>query len=40
MTTRLSGELFDLSIPSFNNQFGKEAIEYSIKYGIIQLMLF
>ena len=29
----VSGELFDLSVPTFNNIFGKETIEYAIKYG-------
>ena len=29
----VSGELFDLSVPTFNNLFGKETIEYAIKYG-------
>ena len=29
----VSGELFDLSVPTFNNEFGKETIEYAIRYG-------
>ena len=27
----VSGELFDLSVPTFNNHFGNESIEYAIK---------
>tara|TARA_B100000900_G_scaffold99870_2_gene82580 strand:- start:251 stop:2386 length:2136 start_codon:yes stop_codon:yes gene_type:complete len=30
----LSGELFDLTVTSYNNNFGKEKIDYSLKYGI------
>lgn len=30
----VSGELFDLSIPSLNNSFGYEHIMYTIRYGI------
>ena len=30
----LSGELFDLTVTSYNNNFGKEKIESSLKYGI------
>ena len=30
----ISGELFDLSVPTLNNDFGYEHITYSIKYGI------
>jgi hypothetical protein len=30
----VSGELFDLSIPSLNNYFGREHIFYTIRYGI------
>ena len=29
----VSGELFDLSVPTFNNHFGNESIEYAIKFG-------
>ena len=29
----VSGELFDLSVPTFNNHFGNESITYAIKYG-------
>ena len=30
----LSGELFDLTVTSYNNNFGKEKIDYSLKHGI------
>jgi hypothetical protein len=30
----LSGELFDLTVTSYNNNFGKKKIDYSLKYGI------
>lgn len=30
----LSGELFDLTVTSYNNIFGKEKIDYSLKHGI------
>tara|TARA_A100001015_G_C14614752_1_gene565573 strand:+ start:72 stop:374 length:303 start_codon:yes stop_codon:yes gene_type:complete len=33
-SSNVSGELFDLSIPSFNNEFGFEYISYIMKYGI------
>jgi hypothetical protein len=29
----VSGELFDLSVPTFNNHFGNESIKYAIKFG-------
>ena len=29
----VSGEIFDLSVPTFNNEFGQESIIYAIKYG-------
>ena len=34
MKDNVSGELFDLSVPTLNNGFGYEHITYSIKYGI------
>ena len=33
-STKFSGELFDLSIPTLNNKFGYEHISYVMKYGI------
>ena len=33
-STKFSGELFDLSIPTLNNKFGDEHISYVMKYGI------
>ena len=33
-STKFSGELFDLSIPTLNNKFGEEHISYVMKYGI------
>ena len=30
----VSGELFDLSIPTFNNEFGYEQLTYTMRYGI------
>ena len=34
MASNVSGELFDLSVPSLNNEFGYEHITYTIRYGI------
>ena len=33
-SSNVSVELFDLSIPSFNSEFGFEYISYIMKYGI------
>lgn len=34
LADNVSGELFDLSIPSFNNEFGYEQLTYTMRYGI------
>ena len=34
MSRNESGELFDLSVPTINNSFGREHIFGTIKYGI------
>ena len=34
MSRNESGELFDLSVPTLNNSFGKKHIFGTIKYGI------